>query len=873
MGVLSSVTLCGLVLASVATPRLQLPVEAERPEPAPLVTGRRITPEGKQTNVGSFPANMLLSPDGRYLVVTNTGYRQFLSVLSGEDGHLVSRLAFNALRKDGSRKKEGLYFGLAFGAGGKGETLLYVSRGAEDRIGVYRLTPEGTLAEVGPALDDPSGVGGFRFPHHVAGLALNRDGSRLYAVNNNTGPESGNHGSLSILDTTANRVVGKVPVGGYPYSVAAVTAGPAADRKVYVTSERDGVVSVVDPAAGRVSGQVATGDHPVALLLSRDQARLFVANAGSDTVSVVDTGADRVTQTFPLRPDDARGLPGCTPTGLALSPDEHRLYVTLADMNAVAVVDLIAGRVVGYIPVGWYPTAVVCSPDGKQLFVANAKGVRERVPNADSRGHVHNLLEGTVATIPVPDGEALEQFTRQVLANNLPAPGAVPDAVGAFRNPGIEHVFYIIKENRTYDQVLGDLPQGNGDPRLCFFPREVTPNQHALAERFALLDNFYCCAEVSADGWNWSTSGMANEYVVRNAPYGYSERGRDYDYEGQNGGVPVDLRGIADVARSPGGYFWDLVIGKGLSLRNYGCFVNVGLTDTGVPVEGGRAPAANRAAKQVLGPRTDEDYRQFDLAYADSDAWVAYHHPAPKQRKAFGKAASSSRYAEWKREFDAFLRDGNLPRCTMLRLPRDHTQGTTARASSPRAMVADNDYAVGQIVQTVSESPYWKKAAIFILEDDAQNGFDHVDAHRSIALVISPFIQHGTVDHRFYNTDSFLRTMELILGLPPLCQYDAIAPPLQVFGAQPGNDTPYRAILPGAKVIAEVNRATAYRAGDSARLNFCQEDAVPDQVLNDILWHALEGLRTPKPAIRYGLRLRPDREGEERADRAARDPD
>ena len=845
---------------------------AEEP-PVPLVTGKAITPQGKQTEVGSFPVNAVLSPDRRFVVVTNTGSKQFVSALSVADGSLVSQVSVNGTRADGSNKKEGLYYGLAFAPPKTGEAaMLYVSRGAEDRISLFTLDAAGKLADTGRFLDNPS-KDRLAKPHHVAGLAVSADGSRLYAVNNNTFPDAENRGSLSILDPAAKRVVANVPTSGFPFGVAVVTRGGA--EKVYVSSERDGVVSVIDPQTATVTKSIDVGYQALALLPDRKQERLFVANAGSDTVSVVDTATDRVTRTILVRPDDARGLPGATPTGLALSPDEKRLYVTLADMNAVAVVELPKGRLLGYVPVGWYPTSVVVAPDGKRLFVTNAKGVNRRNPNGpperpssfapgSGQYYVQNVVAGTVSTVDVPDGGDLKRLTQMTIANNRIAPN-LEKPLG-FKNPGIEHVIYLIKENRTYDQVLGDLPQGNGDPKLCFFPREVTPNQHALAERFVLLDNFYCSAEVSADGWNWSTAGMASEYTARNAPYGYSGRGRNYDYEGQNNESPVDLNGVRDVATPPGGYIWDRVAAKKIPFRNYGFFVNVSLTDDGIPV--GRKPSnQNTATKQVLAPQTDTYFRQFDMAYADSDAWVLHNTPAPAQLKTFGKFNAKSRYEEWKREFDSFVTSGKVPRFMMLRLPHDHTQGTAPGFPSPRACNADNDYGVGQIVEAISKSPIWKKTAIFILEDDAQNGFDHVDAHRSIAYVISPFVKRSSVDHRFYNTDSVLRTMELIMGLAPMNQYDAVAPVLDVFSVGPDNADPYQAILPAKAIVGEVNGRTAYRAKDSQRLDFTKEDAVPDDLLNDILWHGIMGRNKPKPEVRYGLRVRPvddEDEAEER---------
>ncbi len=836
------------------------PVEADNAVPTPLVTGQTITPTGEQSEVGSHPAALALTPDGRHLIVTTTGYRQYLSVLSVETGRQVSRLEFAQNRTDGSNKKEGLYYGLAVSPGTSGETNVFASRGAEDRVSVHSVTSDGVIKPASRYLSDTSVAPGPAFPRHTAGLAISESGDRIYCVNNNTGRPTGMMGSLTAFDAASGRVVGRSRLPGFPYAIAAVTAGPSRGRKLYVSSERDACVAVLDPDALDADSDprtIPTGVHPIALLLNRKQDRLFVANAGSDTISVVDTRTDRVLRSFLVRPAEAHGLPGATPSSLALSPDEKRLYVTLSDMNAVAVLDAGDGDLLGFIPVGWYPTAVVVAPDGKRLFVANARGVKQRHPNptgnpaaSDRSRYILNLAEGTVSTLAIPARRELSRMTLQVLANNRLAERRVP----GWKNPGIEHIFYILKENRTYDQILGDLPQGNGDPKLCFFPRPVTPNQHALAERFVLLDNYYCCADVSADGWNWSVSGMISEYNARNGPYGYSGRGRSYDYEGQNNGVPVDLVGIPDVNTAPAGYIWDHLLKAGIEFRNYGFYTVNTLNDAGLP-QGSEFSGANRPTKKSLMGRTNLDFLQFDMSYADSGAFTAYGFSAPQQKKTYGRFNSVSRYDEWKREFDGYVRRGDLPRMQFIRLPRDHTQGTAVGHSSPRAMVADNDYAVGQLVEAISKSPYWKKCAIFIIEDDAQNGYDHVDAHRSVCFVISPFVRRATVDRRFYNTDSTLRTMLRLLGVPPMSRFDATAPILDVFGEDSANDAPYAAILPPREIIAEVNTAQAYRAADSRRFDFSKEDRVPDAELNDILWHALKGKKSPAPAIRHGLSI------------------
>lgn len=829
---------------------------AKAQTPVPLPTGKTITPRGKHTPVGSFPCNMALVRSGKYALVTNAGFRQALTVVHVQTGEVASRIEFSKSRNG---VKEGLYYGLAVRPGAQYDEI-WVSRGSEERVTLFTVDEGGMLREADQSIPIRR-PGGSSAPREVAaGLALNSDGSRLYVAGNNTSRATAFRGTLNILDTTQRQTIATVEVPGFPYDVIALTKGRLADRKVYVSSERDGVVAVIDPSDARLIRTIRTGANPTTMALDHEQKRLFVSNSGSDTISIIDTERDRIVETILVRPEDLRGLPGATPLGLALGPDERRLYVALADMNAIGVVDLQRRGLIGFIPVGWYPTSLSLSHDGSQILVANGKGTTVQNPNGTPAGpggawgqYIPNIIEGAVSSFATPADSALEGETLRTLANNRIAEARRTE----FRNPGIKHVFYIIKENRTYDQVFGDIPSGNGDPSLCLFPRDVTPNQHALAERFGLFDNFHCCAEVSADGWNWSVSGMANEYTVRNSLYSYSGRGRAYDYEGLNNGSPVDLMGLRDVAASPGGYIWDLCARKGVSFRNYGFYVQeYGEEDR--DKKGSIVARPNTAVKRALIRATDESFLQYDLAYADSDAWVTYQCPAPNQKRAFGVRRATSRYAEWKAEFDEFVRNRNLPRFNMIRLPRDHTQGTTVGVSSPRAMVADNDYAVGQIVEAISASPYWTKSAVFIVEDDAQAGHDHVDAHRSVALVISPYSRRSAVDSRFYNTDSALRTMELILGLPPLCQYDAVAPPFDCFTRRPENAEPYTAILPAREIIAEVNGRTAFKADLSATLNFADADAAPDAILNHILWHAIKGPDVAEPPSRFGLRVAGD---------------
>ncbi len=839
----------------------------------PLSTGKLITPQGAQTEVGSLPTDMALTPDGRYLLVTSIGQRTRLSALNAESGKLVSQIVLGEQAdgskqnaKEGPNGREGLFYGIAFGAPGKDGIGLYVSRGAQHKVSSATLGVLGNLTMGGLDLDAGQGT--------LAGLATDSSGKTLYAADNTGDPQKNLTSVVNVLSTETNKPLAKISVGGYPYAVVAITQGTNTDKKVYVSSEQRGV-AVIDAVKRKQVRELATGEHPLGLRLNRAQDRLYVANTGSDTVSVVRTDTDSIVKTILLRPADARGISGTTPTALALSPDEKTLYVTLSDMNAVAVVDLTKGTVSGYIPVGWYPTCLAVSKDGKRLFVANAKGVTVRNPNgvapAVSAGgsdprYIESILEGTVSLIDLDAAtRSLPHLTSLTLSNNRIVPGLLEKARKALHNPGIQHVFYIVKENRTYDQVLSDLPKGNADRSLLMFGRDVTPNQHALAERFALLDNFYCSGEVSGDGWNWSTSGMANPYNERVVHYGYTGHQAPYNYEGSNHTLAPDRYGIPDVSRSAGGYLWDAALKSHVSLRNYGFFCDNLKQPRPSPVKAAETPEnapTNAPTKKALVPVTDRNFRAFDTYYADSEAWVKYNltPPSSKTKAKYGANHAVSRFSEWKHEFDAYVESGNLPQLNLVRFSNDHTDGTTPGNYAPSAMVADNDYAVGQFVEAISHSSYWNSTAIFIIEDDAQDGYDHVDAHRSIAFVVSPFVAQGTYDSHFYNTDSVLHTMGSLLGFGPLCQYDAIAPTLNVFGTQPTNAAPYTAILPDRAIIAQVNKRTAYRANESRRFfDPLKEDTGAEADRQDILWHAVKGT-TPKALSAVPSQSIPDKD-------------
>jgi YVTN family beta-propeller protein len=949
---------------------------AQSPMTNPLITGKKITqpPLGALVGVGSLPMNMVLTPDGKYAVVSDMGFHQLLSVLDTKTGQKVSSLEFGS---PSTRANPGLYYGLAIQPNNDGTHTLYASQGNNHTIGVLNISASGALAPIGTI---PMGATDF-----AAGIALDGSGYLYVAVNQNYSggsiADATTPSSLVVYNTAAPGVISATlptvknspaaaaavetarynfgpkasavnPTGStpnYPYAVVALSSG----HKVYVTSQRDDAVFVFDtsnPAAPALLKTITSGAasgtqaHPISLLFNKAQSRLFIAYAHGDSIATVDTSADTILSAISLRPAGATDLPGATPTGLALTPDESRLYVTLGDMNAVGVVDLAAGNVVGYIPAGWYPSAIIASPFKKQILVANAKGTSARNPNP---GYVYSssnsdpnyglyLTVGNVETIPVPNMAQQAAETQMVLANNKitahTSEPANPLAAIGFNAGKIKHIVYIIKENRTYDQVLGDIPSGNGDPSLAIFGSktgvQVTPNQHALANRFVLLDNFFDCGEASGDGWPWSTQGQANEAIIKDLPYNYSGRGRNYDYEGSNnnyptGGFPaVDPHGqplvgpsspfyqknapaITDVSEAPGGHIWDDAGKAGRTYRNYGFFTSFGvgpssslLLPSNIPGSKGLQPVGT--IPTTLGGATadftkmgvsDFDMRGYDQNFADSEAAYIYAYGAaptipanatayPVQSTTgtkglfaiptFGYYNSPSRVSEFKREFAEMLKadstgDTTVPNFIMLKYSNDHTQGYRTNAAgnihSPRAGVADNDYAVGQTIDLLSHSPIWNNTAVFVIEDDAQDGPDHIDSHRSTCYVISPYIKRASVDHTFYNTDSVLKTMELLLNVPPMNQYDAIATPILDFALDTfSNGDVYNAILPDKSIIQEYNpsmmllkRGTPLYnlATLSNKMDFVHPDSAPAALLNQIIWKSVKGVHAQMPAPRH----------------------
>lgn len=770
-----------------------------------LPNGRLLTPTGTQTAVLPYPFAIQVTPDGKRVVAASTGVgKQALQVLDARTGRLLS-----------STPVEEAWLGLAvapdgrhvYTAGADGGNVL-VHRFEGDRLDFEKVLPLAT-GGLTPARAIPSG------------LAASRDGRSLWVA------RMLNDDVVRIdLDTGAIESTAKV--GRYPYRPVLSRDG----KMLAVSNWAAASVTLLDAANATMIATVATEDHPSDLVFSADGKTLFVAQANRNWVGVVDVDRKKLVRQIStaLAPEGPGGasadrMPdGSTPNALALTPDGGTLFVANADDDAVAVVDVATARVRGFAPTGWYPDALALTPDGRVLFVANGKGsgsasnaktgpVPGRLP-ADPAGHI-KFLPGSVSRIPVPDRKELARLTERAYANRKPvargvaaAPSKVVPATPSGGSP-IRHVVYVIRENRTYDQVLGDLPRGNGDPSLVIFGNNVTPNAHALAQEFVLLDNFYADAEVSADGHNWSTAAYATDFTEKTWPVYYGGRGLDYGYEG------------SDPAAAPtAGYLWDAARRAKLSVRNFGEF-------TGVSPE---APAGSfdglfRGLPPGLADVTCPFFPGFDLDILDV-----------------------SRVDLWLKEFRGFVEAGEMPRLMIVRLGNDHTEGTKTGARTPRAMVADNDLALGRLAEAISHSPFWKDTAIFVVEDDAQNGCDHVDAHRTVAFVISPYTRRGgAVDSTLYSTTSMLRTMELVLGLPPLSQHDASATPMTAAFRDDPDPTPFthrESMVP----LFETNGPEAPMQAESSRWDFSRADAAPDHELNEAIWKSVCGKDAAMPA-------------------------
>jgi YVTN family beta-propeller protein len=916
------------------------------------------------------------SGKGRYLLVMNSGFGVQFNSEFNKAQQSIGVIDLNA--KPEPSVVQNVYFpspqsanvGVAFGPSARedGSYELYVSGGYENKIWVFTFDPRADspiqpgspgpatsvtaraieLAEKGEA--SSKNYNGGKAALYPLGIGVTEDGILVAA--NNLGD------SLSVIENTAAPKISRVDLHHganpaediYPYGVVAV--GKGAQARAYVSCWNDASIAVVSlHGKPRVSKYIAVDRHPTAMLLNTTGTRLFVVNSNADSVSAIDTRTETEVERIDVRlAEDA--LIGASPEGLALSEDGKTMYVANAHSNAIAVVELsnkargskdkkeeiAKSKVLGFIPTGQYPSAVAVV--NGLLYVGNGKGTgvegssmivnnsgrSPRIPNeafphgkrltAQGGEYGPAMVVGNISEIQIPDEPTLANYTRQTMQNDglmgLEVPKLFPNG-----NP-IKHVIYVIKENRTYDQLFGDMKTaGNGEAAdgeesFAIFGdggaakrpdgtlQRVTPNHHALVERFGLFDRFFVNSEASPDGHNWSTAAFSTDYVDKGFRWAYSGRGRTYDWEGFNrlpdyeppGNLivgskePDTLKALSealekhipyrqhgtDLAEPKTLYLWDAAAKAGLTYRNYGEFVSV-ISEKDVEAAKTKKdkgyPDVSKAVKaeptkESLEEHHSESFRSFDLTSPDSLTVSCYQQamgpdakgdPAVTQENSNENCRGNSRLGEWLEEFQRYVRDreagrkDSMPALSVMRFPNDHTSGMKDGMPTPQFFVADNDYAVGRLVEAVSASPYWKDTAIFFVEDDSQDGPDHVDSHRSVAVVVSAYNRPGALIHKFHNTVSMIRTMELLLGIAPMNQLDATAVPMDIFQETP-DLTPYHAILPTIAADNLINHKTkdataAMWMKRSMKMNLAHADMADPNELNQIIWYACTGKNQP----------------------------
>jgi YVTN family beta-propeller protein len=890
-----------------------------------------------------------LSPDGKTLLILTSGYNlvnytsganagennptdstEFVFVFDVSTGVAVQKQAIPL---------PATFSGIAFNPSGQ---QFYVAGGWNDEVHIFGVA-NGAWSEVetpvalGHLANKTTftygGLGLFTYPM-AAGLAVTQDGATIVvcdyendsiSVLTGGGTSWVKSGELDLRPGVISpSTASGVPGGEFPYWVSI-----KGNATAYVSSARDREIDVVNIAGTpAVLARIAVPGNPNRSVLSADQSLLYVAQDNSDSVAVIDTGTntviDEIKVTAPAAVFPNRGnLNGANPNSVALSPDGSTLYVTDGGLNAVAVVSLSGTRTVeGLIPTGFYPNSLSVSADGKQLYIVNGKSATGANPLACDQTQATNagtgqncgaanqnpwqLTKAGFQTVPTPAASDLPALTAQVMQNDhlgnieqfvaggfaasVSWPGKPAfdrDRTMAELHRRIQHIIYIIKENRTYDQVLGDLEVGNGDPSITQFPQATTPNQHAIAGSFVDFDNFYDVSDVSGDGWPWSTSARTTDNLEKEIPVFYGNRGGDANSEGLNRNVNVGianqatreaadtligsdpnlLPGTADVAAPDSdeggageGYIWNAANKAGLTVRDYGFFLDLVRYTAGLALDPN--PYADNlqvawSTNVFLGPLTDIYYRGFDLHFPD------YY-----------------RFTEWNREFQQFDAGNNLPDFCLVRFGNDHTGGFSAAidgVNTPELQVADNDYAVGLLVDRIAHSKnYSRNTLIFVIEDDAQDGGDHVNAHRSTAYIVGPYVKHGFVDSTFYNTVSMLRTMEDILGMPHLNLNDAAAEPMAdafdleqrtwTYSAVPSAylasttlPIPASAFDPAAlKNRPRPLHGAAWWAARTRGMDFDEEDRLDAAKYNHLLWTGTMGNK-PYPKTRSGLDLRANR--------------
>jgi len=771
-----------------------------------LPNGWSLTPAGRSLTLGDLPLNLIVSPTHKWLAVSNNGQ-------STQTIQLIDPVSFRVVSTDTIAKS---WLGLAFS---QDEKYLYASGGNDNQIIIYAILQNKLVRKDSLILGPP-----WPFKISPAGIAVNDAAGLLYVVTK----ENNALYTVNLKTKKSDSLL----LGAEAY-----TCLLSPDKKnLYISLWGGGKLLVYNTILRKITDRVPIGSNPNDLCITKNGRYLFVSNANDNSVSVIDLKAKKVIVTL-----DAAIYPnspaGSTSNGVALSDDEKTLFIANADNNCLAVFDIgnpVSPKSKGFIPVGWYPTAVKVI--GQNIYVTNGKGFTS-LPNPEyrvldsaatlefekggaKREYIGGLFKGTLSKIENPTADQLSRYSKLVLENSPFVKDNMLKAVGEKGNPvpmqvgeksPIKYVFYIIKENRTYDQVLGDIKEGNGDSSLCLFGEKITPNLHALTSEFVLLDNFYVDAEVSADGHNWSMGGYANDYLEKTWPTGYGNRGGSYDAEGNRA-----------IANNKDGFIWDYCAKAGVTYRTYGEFA--------------------------------DDYKP--------NLKILKNHFCPYYTSWDQTVRDTTRVGQWKREFDSMLFIHAVPQMNTLRIINDHTEGLKKGRPTPFAHCADNDLAVGMFVDHLSHSSIWNESVVFVLEDDAQDGPDHVDAHRSTAYLAGGYVKRHFVDHTLYSTTSMLHTIELILGLPPMSQYDASAASMwRCFSSEP--DTATFNTKPLQTDINTRNVAENIWQRKSEGFDFSKEDLIDDRLFTEVIWKAVKGIDAVVPPPKHAAFVKSN----EKADR------
>jgi YVTN family beta-propeller protein len=782
-----------LIISSVSAQTLS-EIEGKRVQ---LPNGWNLTPVGKNIELGDLPLNCIVSHNKKLIAITNNGQ-------STQSIQLIDAINEKELDKTVIGKS---WYGLKFSSD---DRFLFASGGNDNTILKYAIA-NNRLKTV------DTFVLGKKWPEKISptGIEIHTIKQLLYVLTKE-------NNSLYVIDLKSKQILHTVALGTEAY---ACQLSPDS-KTLFISLWGNKKILLFDTEKNNKVDSINVGDHPNEICLSKKGKYLFVANANDNSVSVIDVANRKVIETLnaALYPNSPSGS---TSNGVALSADEKTLYIANADNNCIAVFDITVlgkSKSKGFIPVGWYPTNVKVI--GKKIFVTNGKGLTSLAnpygPNPfgnkqsvtyrkgddkkpSSVQYIGGLFKGSLSIINEPSEKQLSIYSQAVYHNTPYSKDKELITSGETGNPipmrvgdksPIKYVFYIIKENRTFDQVLSDVKGGNGDTSLLLFGEKFTPNLHSIAKNFVLLDNFYCDAEVSADGHNWSMGAYATDYLEKTWPTSYGGRGGNYDAEGNRA-----------IANNKDGFIWDHCARNKVSFRTYGEFAD-----------------DYKANIPVLKNNICKSYTGWDMDVRDT-----------------------SRFYQWRKDFDSLVANHALTQFNTVRFGNDHTEGLRKGRPTPYAHVADNDLAVGMFIDYLSKSEVWKESVVFILEDDAQNGADHIDAHRSTAYVISPYVKRNYVDHTMYSTTSMLRTMELILGMPPMTQYDAAAMPMwHSFTATP--DFTNFQHLPSNIDLNEKNIAVNNASKESEAFDFSKEDNAPDLVFNEILWQGLKGKPAPAPS-------------------------